>query len=228
MTTRPLNLPLGPLVNGAGEVLFCCAHPSEAKALPSGLNCLVTGVGKVPAAAALARHLASAPKASIGGVFIFGVAGVYPAKEGHFRPELGVGEPVWLASDALIDEGVTVDDGFLDLDTLDLRGQSPARYDADSGWLDALHAKLVAPRVLGATVSSCSGTDELALSRVRLQGAEVETMEGAALAHCAMQEGLPWAQLRVISNRCGKRSSAGWDLPLSITRLRESLLKLVA
>lgn len=209
----------------ASGVLLCCAHPSEAKALPEGLGCLVTGVGKVSAAATLAHHLAT--QGPIAGVFIFGVAGVYPNAEGVFDPALSVGTALWVQSDALVDEGVVVEQGFLDLDALGLRGQAPARYHADPAWMKLLHRRLAAPQVAGATVSSCSGTDALSQSRVRQSKAQVETMEGAALAHCCLQQGIPWVQLRVISNRCGERANAGWDLALSVSVLRQSLRQLV-
>lgn len=209
------------------QTLFCCAHPSEAKALPSGQSCLVTGVGKVPAAVALSQYLKDQPKGSVVGVFVFGVAGVYPGPDAEFDPGLGVGQSLWVTQDQLVDEGVQTPEGFLDLDSLDLRGDSPRNYGADARWVEALMRQLALPNVAGATVSTCSGTDALALSRARRSAASVETMEGAALAHCCWQANLPWVQLRVISNRCADRSKAGWNLPLALTSLQESLTHLL-
>lgn len=207
--------------------LFCCAHPSEAKTLPSGVPCLVTGVGKVPAAVTLGHYLGSKAPGAISEVFIFGVAGVYPDEDGVFEPMLEVGAPLWVTRDLLADEGVQVPDGFLDLDELKLRGKNPQQYAADSARMEALREILPLPELLGATVSTCSGTDALSLQRVRRYRARVETMEGAALAHCCWVHNIPWVQLRVISNRCGDRAKANWDLPLSLSVLRSSLKQIV-
>lgn len=209
-------------------MLFCCAHPSEAQALPSGLACVVTGVGKVPASVALARHLAKQPPGAVGGVFIFGVAGVYPGENAHFDPELGVGQPVWVTSDVLIDEGVQSPEGFLDLDALSLRGSAPSVYRANASWMKKLRARKPWPEFGGATVSTCSGTDALGQQRARQSAARIESMEGAAFAHCCFEHQLPWVQLRVISNRCADRDKAGWDLPRALERLAQSLSEVLA
>lgn len=213
---------------GARKILFCCAHPSEAKALPAGLPCLVTGVGKVPAAVSLSRRLALAPRGSVQGVLIFGVAGVYPDQNAHFDPNLPVGQTVWVTRDRLIDEGVLVGEGFLDLDALNLRGPTPAVYEADAAWMQKMRKAGPWPELGGATVSTCSGTDALSLQRARQGSAQIETMEGAAYAHCCLEHQIPWVQLRVISNRCGEREGAGWDLPLSLSKLAGSLNELFA
>lgn len=215
--------PLEPWTQGA---LFCCAHPSEAKALPAGLPCLVTGVGKVPSAVSLARYLGSRGSGSFLRVFIFGVAGAYPDTTGAFSSRLDVGQPLWVTQDTLADEGVEVPNGFLGLDELDLRGKAPVRYTADPAWMEELRGLRGWPEVRGATVSSCSGTDALSEQRVRRHGAHVETMEGAAFAHCCVEHELAWVQLRVVSNRCGDRAKAKWDLPLSLSVLAACLEKL--
>lgn len=212
----------------SSRVLFCCAHPSEAKALPSGHGCLVTGVGKVPACLTLERYLREQPLASVQGVFMFGVAGVYPSADATFDSALAVGQAVWVTQDALIDEGVCVPDGFLDLDELGLRGQVPAAYQANPAWMQALRRTLALPECSGATVSTCAGTDALGLSRARRTGAAIESMEGAALAQVCWQREIPWVQLRVVSNRCAQRAHAGWDLPRALGALRQTLEQLLA
>lgn len=215
--------PLEPWTQGT---VFCCAHPSEAKALPAGLPCLVTGVGKVPASVRLARYLGSRDSRAISRVFIFGVAGAYADATGAFSPGLDVGQPLWVTQDTLADEGVQVPDGFLGLDELCLRGKAPEWYRADPTWMHELRGSWAWPEVRGATVSSCSGTDALSKQRVRRLGAHVETMEGAAFAHCCLEHELAWVQLRVVSNRCGDRATAKWDLSLSLSVLAASLEKI--
>lgn len=199
--------------------LFCCAHPIEAQALPAGVHALVTGVGKVVSAVRLFEYLSQAGS-QIQRVVIVGVAGVYPTADGSFVGRPTVGELVWVQRDALIDEGVAVKDGFLDLASLSLLGEAPQSYQASASWMRELSVRGPWPVVEGATVSSCSGSDVLALRRVERTQAQVESMEGAALAHVCRRVGLPWVQLRSISNRCGRREDARWDLPRAIDALR--------
>lgn len=204
-------------------VLFCCAHPSEAKALPPGHQVLVTGVGKVESALALSRHLASAEQRPRG-VFLFGVAGVYPDSHGGFDESLKVGDLAWVERDVLADEGVQLTDGFLDLPSLGLLGDAPAYYLACRAWMHQIAQELGARRVHGATVSSCAGELGLAVARAARTGAQVETMEGAAIARVCQAWSIPWVQLRSISNRCTAREQGGWDLPLAIANLHQGLL----
>ena len=62
-------------------------------------------------------------------------------------------------------------------------------------------------------------------------GATTETMEGAALHYVALQEGIPFLQLRSFSNYVGEREKGKWQLNEAIgnvnTVLQELILKLV-
>lgn len=206
------------------KTLFCCAHPSEARALPSGLPCLVAGVGKTVSAVSLCEYVQAHP---VERVFIFGVAGAFVPSPEPEMPPPRVGELVWVQGDRLLDEGVQLEEGFLDLDALALRGESPQEYLACSQWMQALQARLPRAAVKGATVSTCSSTDALSQARQGQAPVQVESMEGAALAHVCHQRGLPWVQLRAISNRCGRRDQGGWDLPLAVQALRAGLVQLL-
>lgn len=48
-------------------------------------------------------------------------------------------------------------------------------------------------------------------------------MEGAAVAYCAMQFGIPWVEIRSISNRIERRDKSKWNIPLSIKNLNDEL-----
>ena len=79
--------------------------------------------------------------------------------------------------------------------------------------------RLGAPVVRGATVSSCSGSDALASALAGRSGAQVETMEGAAVLLACRELRVPAVQLRCVSNRCGERARGGWDLKGAVGRL---------
>ena len=58
--------------------------------------------------------------------------------------------------------------------------------------------------------------------------AVVESMEGAALHYVCLQAGIPFLQLRAVSNAVGVRDKTKWDIKLAITRLNEALIPLLA
>jgi futalosine hydrolase len=62
------------------------------------------------------------------------------------------------------------------------------------------------------TVSNCSGTAARGLELAARFGGLVEGMEGAALAHVATLYGVPWLELRAISNAVEDRDLSRWRL----------------
>lgn len=199
------------------SILWAYAHPKEAEGLdlPDGLE---LGVGKIEASCALTRRLCAAlPDVVVN----FGVAGVFP------ESGLEVGDVCLVTEETLADEGVITTDGFEDLVGLGLAKRRVWKADAD--WTQRLGDALGDPRwVRGTTVSTISGTDEVAASYAQRASAVVESMEGAAVARACERFGVPWVQLRSISNRVGERSKGGWDLRLAKARLHEAVRALLA
>ena len=190
--------------------LFVYAAPREGQPWQGDPRTLVLGVGKVAATLALTRRVVERrPEA----IVVFGVAGAYPG-----GPELG--HACWVTEDWLADEGVQAPSGFLSLEDLRLGTRGP--FTAAAALTDALERLLgeTLPRVLGATVSTCSGTDALSAAlQAACPGVAVESMEGAAVGAVCAALGIPWTQLRVVSNRTGDRDRGGWDLPGALARL---------
>lgn len=62
--------------------------------------------------------------------------------------------------------------------------------------------------------------------RWRLPGAEVETMEGAAFFESCLRAGIPFAQIRAVSNAVGVRDHSLWDIPLALRNLESALRSL--
>lgn len=195
--------------------------------LRTGVELLMTGVGKANAAAGTARGL---DPERHGLVISLGVGGALPRES---TGPLALGQAVAGTTSLFADEGV----------------QSPAGWSpmADLGFplvqhqINAVHA---APRVSGsldaiasdpdalaiaanlcdhtaaiATVSICSGADPLAMQIACRTGAWVEAMEGAAVGLVASRLGVPFVEIRVVSNRTGDRDRQGWDISLALKRL---------
>lgn len=177
----------------------CCAR--------AGFDVVQSGVGKANAAGCLARTLDPARHHVVLNV---GVAGVLPGVHG-----LGIGNVVLGSESVFADEGIAREDGFQDLAAMRLGEPALAgagvRFPGDARVLERLRpaAGVVGPI---ACVSTCSGTDALAAEVARRTGAIAEAMEGAACALVAARLGVPFAELRVISNTTGDRARQVWDL----------------
>jgi len=199
--------------------LWVHAAPLEGEAVawgPRAHACI--GVGKTAATLGLARVLA---QGGVEAVVAIGVAGAYRRADGP-----GIAERCLVESDVLADEGVRHPDGFTDLAALGLGNIGP--FAADAELLARANAVLGARLVSAATVSTCSGTDALADELATRSAAAIETMEGAAIASVCAAFGVPWIQLRVISNFTGDRDRAAWDLPRALAGLGQAIGELFA
>jgi futalosine hydrolase len=77
------------------------------------------------------------------------------------------------------------------------------------------------------TVQECSGVAELGAEREAAFEAICENMEGAAAAHMACLYGVPFLELRGISNQVQDRRRDLWDLPLAAARAQAGALALI-
>jgi futalosine hydrolase len=184
---------------------------------------LELGVGKIAATMSLSAALA---KRKPDAVVLFGVCGAYP--ERHLRSglkELQLLDLCMVASEIQADEGVLTPDGFLDLAHLKLGDIGPIPCDADlTGKISAV---LGCPLVTGATVSTGSGVDALSQAYALRTGAQVESMEGGAVAAVCQRYEVPFAQLRVVSNRTGDRNKSAWDLDGALEKLHAAVEKVI-
>nr|WP_218908155.1 futalosine hydrolase [Micromonospora jinlongensis] len=207
-------------------MLVVTAVPAEAEAVRAGLTdptVTVTpvGVGPAVAGAATARLLALAEAAGrpYRAVVSAGVAG-------GFTGRAEVGDTVLGTASIAADLGAESPDGFIPVAEL---GMPPAMLGVggvvptDPSLLAALRAALptatTGPVLTVSTVTgTAASTEEL---RRRHPEAVAEAMEGYGVAVAAAQAGVPFAELRTISNPIGPRDRDAW-------RLREALTALTA
>lgn len=188
--------------------------PWTRTALGPGMDLIVTGIGKANAAGAVGRL---ARPGSDGVLVSVGVAGALPGPD---APGLGT---VVVSSQSLdADEGLETPEGFvtcrqMGFPTGAFDTPGPPTSEGLGRWLAQGHGGVRVGPI--ATVSTCSGTDDLA-RRVRARtGAAAEAMEGAAVGLAASHLGLLFAEVRVISNTTGDRRSQVWDLPGALAAL---------
>jgi futalosine hydrolase len=185
---------------------------------------LALGVGKIAAAISLTAALSERrPDA----VLLVGVCGAYPDR--HLRAglaSLAVHDLCVVGSEVIADDGVAIPDGYLDLAQLRLGEIGPMACDAQL--TGELAAVLGCPIVSGATVSTGAGTDPLSQAYAQRSGAQVESMEGGAVAAVCRHFGVRFAQLRAVSNRTGDRKLGGWDLDGALAQLAVAVEKVLA
>jgi futalosine hydrolase len=171
---------------------------------------IVTGVGKAAAAGAVARVI---DPARHGLVLSVGIAG-------SIGRAASIGSVVLATRCELADDGVQSSDGYRPLAA---SGFGPFPPDNASG-IDVPPSVIAALQpladVLGpvATVSLCSGTDAAA-EALEQRAFAAEAMEGAAVALAAVRLGVPFGELRVVSNNTGERARQRWDLPVAFASL---------
>jgi futalosine hydrolase len=83
------------------------------------------------------------------------------------------------------------------------------------------------PAVSGITVNTVHGTDaSIAAVSARFHP-QVETMEGAAFMYACLVNGVPFAQVRAVSNMVERRNRAAWKMGDAVQALSETLLQIV-
>lgn len=192
-------------------LLVVVATEAEIPADVAGVELLVCGVGKVAAATETALRLA---RGGVRGVVSFGVAGAYAGRG------LALGDVVLATQVAVLDEGLETGNAFVPF-------ERPGMAVPGAAWTatDPLLRTALAPAedlpfavVQGpvGTVSVCAGSERMARERAAT-GAVAEAMEGAAVAHAASRHGLPFVELRGISNLAGPRDGAAFDLATAVS-----------
>ncbi|MBB4637917.1 futalosine hydrolase [Longimicrobium terrae] len=186
------------------------------------------GMGKTNVAHAATALLETR---AVSGLVGFGIGGAYPGSG------LSLGD-VALATHAVYgDEGVQTPDGWIGTDAIGIplwRGEAGPVFNdfaLDQGLVDRARAALAwsgcevrtGPFV---TVSACSGTDELGRERAERFGALCEGMEGAALAHVCAIYGVPFLEVRAVSNHVEDRDMSRWRIAPAVEAAQDAVLTL--
>ena len=214
--TRPEVAPLiSALTHAAGHNQVVSGTLGQHK-----IDVLLTGVGMVATAAWCTRALA------IGGYDVSLNLGVC----GSFNPSMPPASVVHVTSDTLAELGVEDGPGFLSLHEVGLL--APDDFPYSGGRLlneapPALAGLGDLPIASGITVNTVHG-EEASIASIRSRYApDVESMEGAAFMYACLIAGVPFAQVRAVSNRVERRNRAAWDLAGAIERLGHTSLKLL-
>ncbi|MEQ1910290.1 MAG: futalosine hydrolase [Vicinamibacterales bacterium] len=199
-------------------LLSAMALPVERDRMVSGLfgahqlDVLLTGVGMVATAVWCARTLATE---HYDVALNLGICG-------SFNPALPPPTIVHVTKDMFSELGVEDGPRFLTLHELGLL--EPNAFPFSNGRLEnaappSLPTLAALPVASGITVNTAHGEEVSIASIVARCAPDVESMEGAAFMYACRVAGVPFAQVRAVSNRVERRNRAGWDLVGAVQRL---------
>jgi futalosine hydrolase len=101
-------------------------------------------------------------------------------------------------------------------------------------WKDAkLSNNIEALKSIGLTVIDGVTVNEISTDKMRIDyykdqlNASVESMEGAALHFVALQENIPFLQMRSLSNFVGERDKSKWVMDIAIANLNIELKRIL-
>lgn len=200
------------------DVQTVTVGPYRAGAAKSGAGTVLVlagGVGPARAAACAATGVALDRP----GLLL--VAGV----GGGFAGRAAVGDIV--VADLIVhaDLGADSPEGFLPIDRL---GFGPDRVFPAPDLVEQAADRASAVTGPIVTVSTATGTAQRAAELAERYAAAAEGMEGAGGWAAAGPYGLPFLELRAVSNLVGPRDPASWDMPGALTALGRAVAEVLA
>jgi futalosine hydrolase len=166
---------------------------------------LITGVGMTATAFALGQRLSS--KYNL--VLNLGIAG-------SFDKTVPLGSVLNIISDDLAELGAEDRNGFIGIEEL---GFGKSRFSTHHHLLNDLLTPL--KKVSGITVNRVHGNKHSIADVIKRLNPATESMEGAAVFYCCEQTGIPFLQVRSISNYVEPRNKEGWEIGLAIKNLND-------
>ena len=181
---------------------------------------LTTGVGMVATAAWTSRTLAAEH---------FDLA-LNLGLCGSFSPSLPPGAVVHVTADRIAELGAEDGEDFLSIHQLQLLGENDFPF--EGGLLvntapPLLQSLAHLRRVTGLTVNTVHGSERSIAAVRERYDPDVESMEGAAFMYASLIAGVPFAQVRAVSNMVERRNRGAWKLDLAIGALGETAIRLL-
>ncbi len=193
----------------------------------------VSGMGKVNAAHAATLLLTRfEPEALLN----FGIGGAYPSSGAK------IGNVAIAKEEIAGDEGVLTVDGFKDTEYMGiplLKTSTSVIYStylAPESLVKRALRSLIAHQRTGehaihagtfVTLSTCTGTANRARELENRYHGLCENMEGAAVAQVAELHGIPWLEVRGISNLVEDRNLDTWDIPRAVQAAQQAIYHIV-
>lgn len=151
---------------------------------------------------------------------------------GTFTPQFLIGSVARIEKEYFGDLGFETFTGFqtlfdykiLDADTHPFRNGALNAPTLTAG-LEKILDKY--PKADGVTVQTVSGLPEKTEQLRKGFHPHIESMEGAAFFDVCILEGVPFVELRSVSNEVGERDRSRWDIPKALDSLRDASKELM-
>lgn len=178
---------------------------------------LVTGIGGVSTAFSLGKLL---QHKSFDWIIQAGIAGA-------FSSEIEIGSVWKVKEEYFADLGSETAEGFADLFDLHLQnaGQFPFEDKKITALLPVDCSLSLLPPLSAISVNRVSGSTPTIAERVEKYNPGLESMEGAAFFYVCKKEGIPFIEVRSVSNHVEIRDSSKWDIGLAVRNLNDRLIR---
>lgn len=184
------------------------------------VDVLTTGVGMIATAAWCSRTLAAEHYDLALNVGLCG----------SFDSSLAAPAVVHVTADRIAELGAEDGENFLTIHELQLLDEN--EFPFEGGLLvntmpPPLKPLAMLRQVTGITVNTVHGS-ERTIAAVRARYApDVESMEGAAFMYASVIAGVPFAQVRAVSNAVERRNRGAWKIDAAIKSLGDQALRLL-
>jgi futalosine hydrolase len=148
---------------------------------------------------------------------------------GSYDRDIALGDVLFISSDQYGDLGAQDHYNYLDIFELGLLSSDEPPF-SDGKLLTPIqpvHEKIKLPNANALTVNTVSGNDFTAKARQEKFNCQVESMEGAAFHYVCLQENIPFAQVRAISNYVEARNKSKWMMKDAIINLNKWLIDFI-
>ncbi|UYQ93492.1 futalosine hydrolase [Chitinophaga horti] len=141
---------------------------------------------------------------------------------GCFHHDWPLGEVVLIHEEVLGDLGVEEKDAYKDLFDTGLWKENTPPFQGRSLFNPIDRTTL--RRAKSVTINTVTGTQPTIDKLAGKYAPDIESMEGAAFHYICLSEGVPFLQLRSISNYVEIRDKSKWNIPLAIKNLNQALI----
>ena len=182
------------------------------------LDVLITGVG-VPATIYLLQKTIQQIQPDL--IIQAGIAGTFSEKQ-------LLGEVVLVKQDAFGDLGMEQKEQFTPIFRSEFANKN--EFPFSDGWLinpSTLFTRTQLRSVKAITVNKVTDSILQKQQSIINFSPDIESMEGAALHFVALQQNIPFIQIRSISNWVGERDKSKWKIKEAISNLNNELKKII-
>jgi len=145
---------------------------------------------------------------------------------GSFTKKLTIGDVVFVQNEQFADLGIEDKNEFYTLFEKGFMQKNQFPF-TDAKLINPYTFDFNIKKVSAITVNTTHGCEKSIELFKNKFGADIESMEGAAVFYVCLSEGVKFMEIRSISNYVEERNASNWDIPLAINNLNKKLLEII-